>query len=289
MVAPLTKFSHKLASKTKWGAILLRSGVICYLGALVLAPLILLTLKGFSLSWSDWKTLLSEPRLMASLKLSFATAAIAAAINTVFGFMVAFVLCRYDFFGRRFLDALVDLPFALPTAVAGISLTAIFAAEGVLGRPLLAMGIKVAFTPLGITVALIFIGMPFVVRTLQPVLMDFDPCLIEAARALGASRFQIVWRIILPELTPAMISGFALALSRGLGEYGSVVFISGNMPMRTEVASFLIVTKLEQYDYAGATAIALIMLGFSFLLLVCLHSLMWQYRRRHGQTVQEVT
>ena len=253
---------------------------IFYLCLIVLIPLMTLPLKTASLSWQQiWNTI-SDPRVVASYKLSVGAALAAAAVNGVFGLLVAWVLARYTFPGRRVIDALIDLPFALPTAVAGITLTTLYAPNGWLGKPLARYGIKVAFTPLGIVVALIFIGLPFVVRTLQPVIEDLDAEIEEAATSLGANRTQVVTRIILPYLYPAWLTGFALAFARAVGEYGSVVFIAGNMPMRTEISPLLIMTKLEQYDYAGATAIAIVMLLISFALLLTVNALQsWSGRR----------
>lgn len=222
-----------------------------------------------------------NPRLMASYRLSFGASALAALNNAVFGLIVAWVLTRYQFPGKRLFDALVDLPFAMPTAVAGIALTSLYASNGWIGQYLERIGVKVAFTPLGVWVALTFIGLPFVVRTLQPIIQDLEPELEEAAASLGASRWQTFIRVILPVLLPGWLTGFALAFARGLGEYGSVVFISGNMPMRTEITPFLIITKLEQYDYLGATAIAAVMLVVSFLLLLLINFLQWQSRKYH--------
>jgi sulfate transport system permease protein len=251
-----------------------------YLSLIVLIPLSTLPLKTATMGWAElWRTVVA-PRVVASYQLSFGASILAAVINTVFGFLVAWVLVRYRFPGKRLVDALVDLPFALPTAVAGITLTALFVETGYLGRELGRFGIKVAFTPLGVVLALTFVGLPFVIRTVQPVLRDFDPGIEEAAASLGANRWEIFRRVILPELTPAILTGFALALARGIGEYGSVIFISGNTPMRTEITPLLIVTKLEQYDYAGATAISLFMLLVSFLLLVAVNLLQsWSSRR----------
>jgi sulfate transport system permease protein len=253
---------------------------IFYLCLIVLIPLMTLPLKTASLSWQQiWDTI-SDPRVVASYKLSVGAALAAAAVNGVFGLLVAWVLARYSFPGRRVIDALIDLPFALPTAVAGITLTTLYAPNGWLGEPLARYGIKVAFTPLGIVVALIFIGLPFVVRTLQPVIEDLDAEIEEAATSLGATRTQVLTRIILPYLYPAWLTGFALAFARAVGEYGSVVFIAGNMPMRTEISPLLIMTKLEQYDYAGATAIAMVMLLISFTLLLTVNALQgWSGRR----------
>jgi sulfate transport system permease protein len=256
---------------------------VAYLSLLVLVPLLSLPAKTLTLDWSAFWNTVSDPRVVASYRLSLVTSLLAAAVNAVFGLLTAWVLVRYSFPGRRVLDALIDLPFALPTAVAGITLTTLYAPNGWLGQPLAAYGIKVAFTPLGITVALMFIGLPFVVRTLQPVIEDLDVELEEAAASLGARRGQVVLRVILPYLVPAWLTGFALAFARGVGEYGSVVFISGNMPMRTEISPLLIVTKLEQYDYAGATAIALVMLTISFILLLGINALQgWSSRRLAG-------
>jgi sulfate/thiosulfate transport system permease protein len=251
-----------------------------YLCLIVLIPLLTLPARAASLTWDEiWQTI-SDPRVVASYKLSVGAALAAAAVNAVFGLLVAWVLARYHFPGKRFVDALIDLPFALPTAVAGITLTTLYAPNGWLGKPLDAYGIKVAFTPLGITVALVFIGLPFVVRTLQPVIEDLDVEIEEAATSLGASRGIVLTRIILPYLFPAWLTGFALSFARAVGEYGSVVFISGNMPMRTEISPLLIMTKLEQYDYAGATAIALVMLLISFTLLFTVNALQgWSSRK----------
>lgn len=253
--------------------------VFC-LSAVVLIPLAALLHKTTTLSWQVFSHTVTDPRVLAAFQLSLGTALIAALANVVLGLLVAWVLERYQFFGRRVFDALVDLPFALPTAVAGIALTAIYAENGVLGKPLAQLGIKVAFTPLGITLALIFIGLPFVVRTLQPVIQDLDRDVEEAAAILGATRWQTFRRITLPELAPALLAGFTLAFARGLGEYGSVVFISGNMPMKTEVVPLLIITKLEQFDYAGATSIAVVMLATSLVLLFAINSVeRWRRRR----------
>jgi sulfate/thiosulfate transport system permease protein len=246
---------------------------LVYLSFIVLIPLAALFLKTTTMGWEQFWTAITAPRVMASYWLSFYTSLIAALLNAIFGLLVAWVLVRYSFPGKRVVDALVDLPFALPTAVAGISLTALFAKNGWFGQYLEAWGIQVAFTPLGIIVALTFIGMPFVVRMVQPVLEDLEPELEEAASSLGASRGQTFVRVILPSLMPALLTGFALAFARAIGEYGSVVFISGNMPMRTEITSLLIITKLEQYDYAGATAVAVVMLVASFVLMLVINVL----------------
>ena len=251
-----------------------------YLSLVVLIPLSALAFKSVSLGPAAFWTAVSSARVVASYKLTFGTSLAAAAINAVFGLLVAWVLARYRFPGHRLIDALVDLPFALPTAVAGIALTTLYAENGWLGKPLAALGIKAAFTPLGITLALTFIGLPFVVRTLQPVIEELDPEVEEASASLGATRAQTLRRIVLPALLPAWLTGFALAFARCLGEYGSVVFIAGNMPMRTEITPLLIITKLEQYDYAGATAIAVVMLVVSFVLLFAINLLQsWSGRR----------
>jgi sulfate transport system permease protein len=253
---------------------------LLYLGVIVLVPLAALVLKTASLGWPAFWAAVSAPRVLASYRLTFGASFAAAALNSLFGLVVAWVLVRYRFPGKRVVDALVDLPFALPTAVAGIALTTLYAENGWLGRPLAAAGVKVAFTPLGIMLALIFIGLPFVVRTLQPVLEDLDPQVEEAAASLGASRAQIFARVIAPILVPAWLTGGALAFARALGEYGSVVFIAGNMPMKTEIAPLLIMTKLEQYDYAGAAAIAVVLLVASFLMLLAINLLQaWSARR----------
>jgi sulfate/thiosulfate transport system permease protein len=251
-----------------------------YLSLIVLLPLAALAFRSAALSWDGFWATVTEPRVLASYRLSFGASLLAAAINLVAGLIVAWVLVRYDFPGRRFVDALVDLPFALPTAVAGIALTALYAPNGWIGRPLGQLGIKVAFTPLGVLVALIFIGLPFVVRTVQPVLEDLDREIEEAAASLGASRVQALAKVVLPVLAPALLTGFVLALSRAIGEFGSVIFIAGNMPFVSEIAPLLIITKLEQYDYAGAAAIATVMLAVSFALILAVNLLQkWQQRR----------
>lgn len=255
---------------------------VLYLSLIVLVPLSTLAVKSASLGWGAFWATVTAPRVLASYKLTFGASAVAAAINAVFGLCVAWVLARYRFPGQRLVDALVDLPFALPTAVAGIALTTLYAETGWLGRPLSQLGLEVAFTPLGVTLALTFIGLPFVVRTLQPVIAELDPEVEEAAASLGATRAQTLLRVVLPALLPAWLTGVALALARGLGEYGSVVFIAGNMPMRTEITSLLIITKLEQYDYAGATAIAVVMLVAAFCLLLLINLLQSWARKRQG-------
>jgi sulfate/thiosulfate transport system permease protein len=220
--------------------------------------------------------------VMASYRLTFGASFLAALINLVFGLLVAWVLVRYQFWGKRFVDAMVDLPFALPTAVAGIALTAIYAPNGWIGHLLAPLGLKVAYTRLGVLVALTFIGLPFIVRTVQPVLEDLDPEIEEAAASLGANRWQAFWRVLLPMLRPALLTGFTLAFARALGEYGSVVFIAGNMPMKTEITPLLIITKLEEFDYPGATAIAVVMLVVSFVLLLTINFLQWWSHRHHA-------
>jgi sulfate/thiosulfate transport system permease protein len=251
-----------------------------YLTLIVLIPLATLPIRTASMGWEAFWTTISDPRVVASIRVTLVTSFFAAVTNGVFGLLAAWVLVRYAFPGRTIIDALVDLPFALPTAVAGITLTTLYAPNGWLGRPLAQIGIPVAFTPTGITVALIFIGMPFVIRTLQPVIADLDLEVEEAATSLGASRWLTIRHVIVPYLLPAWLTGFALAFARAIGEYGSVVFISGNMPMRTEISPLLIITKLEQYDYAGATAVAVVMLSISFVLLLVINLLQgWSSRR----------
>jgi sulfate transport system permease protein len=252
---------------------------LAYLGIIVLVPLSAAFLKTAGMSWAAFLAAAASPRVMAAYRLSFFASLAAGLVNSVFGLIVAWVLVRYTFPGRRLVDALVDLPFALPTAVAGIALTALYAPNGWVGHWLAPLGIRVAFTRLGVFVALTFIGMPFVVRTLQPVLEELEPELEEASATLGASRWQTARRVLLPEILPPLLTGFTLAFARALGEYGSVVFISGNMPMRTEIVPLLIITKLEQYDYNGATAIAVVMLVASFVLLLLINLLQKRSRR----------
>jgi sulfate/thiosulfate transport system permease protein len=246
---------------------------ICYLSLIVLIPLSATFLKASSLSWAQFWHIVSSPRAVASYRLSFGASFIAASINLFFGLLAAWVLVRYKFPGRRLLDSMVDLPFALPTAVAGIALTTIYASHGWIGQYLERLGIKGAYSPFGVVIALTFIGLPFVVRTVQPVLEDLDADTEEAAASLGANRWQTFRRVILPAILPAAVTGFTMAFARAVGEYGSVVFISGNMPMRTEITPLLIITKLEQYDVAGATAIAVVMLVVSFTLLLAINLL----------------
>jgi sulfate/thiosulfate transport system permease protein len=253
-----------------------------YLSLLVLIPLSAVFIRSLGLGWGHFFEVVTSARVLASLRLSFGASLIAALINVIFGLIVAWVLVRYTFPFRRLIDAMVDLPFALPTAVAGIALTALYAPNGWLGMWLQSLGIKVAFTPLGIVVALTFIGLPFVVRTLQPVLEDLDKEVEQAAATLGASAAQSFARVLLPALWPALLTGFALAFARAVGEYGSVIFIAGNMPMKSEIAPLLIVTKLEQYDYAGATAIAVVMLLLSFAIMFGINALQHWALTRHG-------
>ncbi|CAN5443334.1 sulfate ABC transporter permease subunit CysT [soil metagenome] len=252
---------------------------VFYLLLIVLIPLSAAFFKTFTMTWPAFWAAVSSPRVVASYKLTFGASLIAATVNAVFGFLVAWVLVRYRFPGRRIVDALVDLPFALPTAVAGIALTAVYAKNGWLGEPLAALGISVAFTPLGVMVAMIFIGLPFVVRTVQPVLEEMEKELEEAALSLGATYFQTFRRVIFPTVLPALITGFTMALARAIGEYGSVVFIAGNMPMVSEITPLIIITKLEQYDYAGATAVAVVMLLTSFAMLLLINGLQGWARR----------
>ena len=256
---------------------------VLYLGLIVLIPLGATFLKTATMTWPAFVEAVSSPRVLASYRLTFGTSLIAAGINAVFGLLVAWVLVRYQFPGKKIVDAFVDLPFALPTAVAGIALAAIYAKTGWIGQFTEPLGIKTAFSPLGVLIALTFIGLPFVVRTVQPVLEDLEPELEEAAVSLGASRWQTFRRVLLPPLYPSLLTGFALSFARALGEYGSVVFISGNMPMKTEITPLLIITKLEQYDYAGATAIAVVMLVASFALLLLINLLQkWSQQKLRG-------
>ena len=258
-------------------------GITCtYLSLMVLLPLATIFTRTADLGWSAFWETVGNPRVLASYRVTFGASLVAALVNTVFGLLVAWVLVRYRFPGRRLVDALVDLPFALPTAVAGIALTTLYSANGWVGGRLEPLGITISYTWLGITVALIFIGLPFVVRTVQPVLSDLEAEVEEAAASLGARRGQTFVRVILPAIAPALLTGFALSFARAIGEYGSVVFISGNMPMKTEIVPLLIITKLEQYDYAGATAVAVVMLVASFVLLLGINLLQWAARRRAG-------
>jgi sulfate transport system permease protein len=255
---------------------------VLYLGLVVLFPLALLVLRASSLGASGLWNIAVEPRVAAALRTTFFLSLGAASIDIVFGLIVAWVLSRYRFPGRRFLDAIVDLPFALPTAVAGISLAALYAPNGWIGAPLAEWGVKIAFTPWGILVALIFVGLPFVVRTVQPLIAELDVELEEASATLGASRTQTVWRVLIPPLVPALLTGFALAFARSVGEYGSVIFIAGNLAYISEIAPLLVIVKLEQYDYAGATGIATIMLGISFGVLLVINLIQTWSQKRFG-------
>lgn len=256
---------------------------VFYLSLIVLVPLSALAFKTFTLTWDQFWAAVTSPRVLASYRLTFGASLIAALVNAVFGLLVAWVLVRYNFFGKKIVDALVDLPFALPTAVAGISLTALLAGNGWVGQFLEPHGIQLAFNPNGVVIALIFIGLPFVVRTVQPVLEESEKELEEAASSLGATRWQVFRHVIFPAVLPALVTGFAMAFARAIGEYGSVIFIAGNMPMVSEITPLIIIGKLEQYDYAGATAVALVMLMLSFVMLLVINGLQaWQRRRAGG-------
>lgn len=255
-----------------------------YLGLVVLIPLSTLVFKSLLLSWDEYLAVITNKRVLASFRVSFGTSLIAAAIASLFGFIIAWTFVRYPFPGKRLLDALIDLPFALPTAVAGIVLATIYQPSGFLGQLIMdVFGVKVAYNPTGIVIALIFISLPFVVRTVQPVLQEFDSTMEEAASTLGASRFQVFLKVIFPNVFPALLTGFALAFARGIGEYGSVIFIAGNLPYVSEIVPLMIITKLEQYEYAGATAIALTLLVVSFILLLLINLLQYWVRKRSGQ------
>lgn len=257
---------------------------LIYLALIVLIPLSALVLKTLQLTADQFWAVLTNPRVLASFRVSFGAALIAAAVAGLFGLIIAWSLVRYPFPGKRLFDALIDLPFALPTAVAGIVLATIYQPGGLIGKTVMDLvGVQIAYKPLGIVFALIFIGLPFVVRTVEPVLQEFDTAMEEAAASLGADRLQTFFRVILPNIGPAALTGFALAFARGVGEYGSVIFIAGNMPYVSEIVPLLIITKLEQYDYAGATAIGLVMLIVAFLLLLLINLLQWWLRRRNGQ------
>ena len=268
--SPLSGFTPALGAALLW------------LGLLVLIPLAALVWRASGLGLSGILAIAGQPRVAAALKLSFGLSLLAAALNVVLGGVVAWVLTRYEFPGRRLLDAAVDLPFALPTAVAGIALTAVYAPNGWIGAPLDALGFKVAFTPLGIFIALVFIGLPFMVRSVEPVLSEVEPEIEEASATLGASRLRTIFQVVLPPLVPAFLTGFALALARAVGEYGSVVFISGNIPFVSEIAPLLIVVRLEEFDEAGATAVATIMLALSFAILLIINLVQAHVRRRTG-------
>ncbi len=259
---------------------------LAYVSFIVLIHLSAVFIKSFGIGWDGLWEILTSERILKSLQLSFSAALIAATVNVIFGLLLAWCLVRYSFPGKRIVDALVDLPFALPTAVAGIALTSLYAKNGWIGQYLEPLGIHVAYTPLGITLALIFIGLPFVVRTVQPVLSDIETELEEAASALGANRWQTISKVILPILFPALLTGFALAFARGVGEYGSVIFIAGNMPYKTEIAPLMIISRLEEYDYAGATTIAVVMLVLSFAILFLINLLQAWASRRTGRVAQ---
>lgn len=259
---------------------------LAYVSFIVLIPLSAVFIKSFGIGWDGLWEILTSERILKSLQLSFSAALIAATVNVIFGLLLAWCLVRYSFPGKRIVDALVDLPFALPTAVAGIALTSLYAKNGWIGQYLEPLGIHVAYTPIGITLALIFIGLPFVVRTVQPVLSDIETELEEAASALGANRWQTITKVILPILFPALLTGFALAFARGVGEYGSVIFIAGNMPYKTEIAPLMIISRLEEYDYAGATTIAVVMLVLSFAILFLINLLQAWASRRTGRVAQ---
>ncbi len=282
-VAAINSNEKKSAFRVMPGFNLSLGFTLLYLSLIVLIPLSAVFLKTFTMTWDAFWNAVTSDRVVASYKLSFGASLIGAALNVVFGGIVAWVLVRYRFPGKKIIDALVDLPFALPTAVAGIALTALYSSNGWLGRYLEPLGIKVAFTPLGIVIALTFIGLPFVVRTVQPVLEDAERELEEAAASLGATHWQIFFRVVFPTILPALLTGFALAFARATGEYGSVIFIAGNMPMVSEITPLFIITKLEQYDYAGATAIAVVMLTVSFILLLTINVLQ-AWTRKRGQT-----
>jgi sulfate transport system permease protein len=258
---------------------------LLYLSLIVLIPLAVLVIRSFRGGWEEFWLAATAPRVLASYRLTFVASLVAAIVNVVFGFIVAWTLVRYPLPGKKFIDALIDLPFALPTSVSGIALCAVYAPQGWFGQFFNSIGIKTAFSPLGIVIALVFIGLPFVVRTLQPAIEEIDRETEEAAASMGASRLQTFIRVILPAVLPALLTGFTLAFARALGEYGSVVFISGNMPFKTEIASLLIISKLEQYDYTGATAIATVMLAASFLLLLAINVLQWWAGRNHRGAV----
>ncbi|QER74517.1 sulfate ABC transporter permease subunit CysT [Acinetobacter baumannii] len=258
---------------------------LAYVSFIVLIPLAAVFIKSFGIGWDGLWEILTSERILKSLQLSFSSALIAAFINVVFGLLLAWCLVRYNFPGKRLVDALVDLPFALPTAVAGIALTSLYAPTGWIGQYLEPLGIQVAYTPIGITLALVFIGIPFIVRTVQPVLSDIETELEEAASALGANRWQTITKIILPILLPALFTGFALAFARGVGEYGSVIFIAGNQPFKTEIAPLMIISRLEEYDYAGATTIAAVMLILSFIILFVINLLQAWANRRTGRNI----
>ncbi len=284
MSAAVFSFSARHSSQRVLPGFTLSLGfTVLYLSLVVLIPLAALVINTLSMGWDTFWTTVSSPRVLASYRLSFGAALAAAAVNAVFGTILAWVLVRYEFPFKKLLDALVDLPFALPTAVAGIALTALYSGKGWIGQFVEPYGFKIAFTPIGVAIALVFIGLPFVVRTVQPVLEEAERELEEAAASLGASRLQTFGRVIFPAILPATLTGFALAFARALGEYGSVIFIAGNMPMVSEITPLLIITKLEQYDYAGATAIAVVMLSASFMMLLAINLLQAWMRKRSSK------
>ena len=285
-LAPATSLPKKRNARRVLPGFRLTLGyTLFYLSLVVLIPISALFFKTFSLTLDQFWAAVTSERVMASYRLTFGASLIAALVNLVFGLLLAWVLVRYSFPGKKIVDALVDLPFALPTAVAGISLTALLAGNGWLGQYLEPLGIKLAFVPAGVVIALIFIGIPFVVRTVQPVLEDFEKELEEAATSLGASRLQIFTKVILPHIAPALLTGFAMAFARAIGEYGSVIFIAGNVPMVSEITPLIIIGKLEQYDYAGATTVAVVMLVISFVLLLVINALQAWQRRSTGAPV----
>jgi len=281
-----TSFFHSHSSSTKLrvlpGFKLTLSFTLFYLSLIVLIPLSALIFKTFSISWDQFITAVTSERVVASYKLTFGASLIAALVNAVFGLLIAWVLVRYDFFGKKIIDALIDLPFALPTAVAGISLTALLTSNGWVGQYTEKLGVQLAFNPNGIVIALIFIGLPFVVRTVQPVLEDAEKELEEAATCLGATRIQTFTRVIFPSIAPALLTGFAMAFARAIGEYGSVIFIAGNMPLVSEITPLIIIGKLEQFDYAGATSVAVVLLAFSFMKLLTINALQTWQRKLTG-------
>ena len=285
LVSPQTLPARRAAKRVLPGFNITLGFTLFYLSLIVLIPLSALIFKTFNLTWDQFVTAVSSPRVMASYRLTFGASFIAALVNAVFGLLLAWVLVRYEFPGKKIVDALVDLPFALPTAVAGISLTALLASNGWIGSLLEPYGIQLAFNRYGVVIALIFVGLPFVVRTVQPVLEDVEKELEEAATCLGATRLQTFGHVIFPTIAPALLTGFAMAFARGVGEYGSVIFIAGNMPMVSEITPLIIIGKLEQYDYAGATAVATVMLAISFVMLLVINALQaWQRKRGGAQS-----